>query len=132
MVKSQRYNFFTDEKSNLAKMVKGWVGDINTIDFAKLPGTPASIKIAHEVSEANGNIYDNMVSISEMPAKLIPLMKPQFNESFVFSIDDDGFDSPKFTKLYQWVKDLLAESLEYKLWLDGGTVDADEEAPFKK
>ena len=134
MVKSQRYTFTSDEKGNLSKMLKGWVGDIATVDFAKLPGTPASITIKHEASKTDATkVYDNMVSISPLSPKLVPLMKPMTNKPMVFSIDDDGFDSEAFSSLYDWVKTFIAESAEYKEYLSGPkSAKQDNDVPFNE
>jgi hypothetical protein len=119
-VKNQKFAYFTDEKSSLAKLCKSWLGKkVQDVEFDKLAGTPASITISHDVSETNGKTYDNISSIAPLSTKLIPLMTPQYNENMNFSIMQDGFDSPKFDKLYEWVKEMIMESAEYKEYLAG-------------
>lgn len=132
-VKSQKYAYFTDEKSSLAKLCKSWLGKkVQEVNFETLAGTPASITISHDVSESNGKTYDNMANIAPLSEKLIPLMTPQYNENMYFSILQDGFDSPKFEKLYDWVKKVIMESAEYKEYLAGPKVKSDEpvDSPF--
>lgn len=140
MVKSQQYTYFTDEKSSLAKLVKSWLGKkVEEVDFAALAGTPASITIAHAPSSTDpSKIYDNMTAITAASPKLIPLMTPMHNKPMNFSIDEDGFDSPKFEALYPWVKDKISKSLEYQEYLNGPKRPAPQEplvdtedAPFK-
>lgn len=130
-VKSQKYAYFTDEKSSLAKLCKSWLGKkVQEVDFDKLAGTPASITVSHDVSESNGKTYDNMANIAPLSEKLVPLMTPQTNENMYFSILQDGFDSPKFEKLYDWVKKVIMESAEYKEYLAGPKTSDDENLPF--
>lgn len=132
-VKSQKYAYYTDEKSSLAKLCKSWLGkDVKDVDFANLAGTPASITIAHEVSKTNGKTYDNMTNIAPLSEKLIPLMTPQYNENMNFSILQDGFTSQKFEKLYGWVKEVISESAEYKEYLSGPKMHETDDMPFDK
>ena len=130
-VKSQSFTYFTSENSALTALCKAWLGkNVKDVDFGTLAGTPASITIAHEPAKADPTkIYDNMVSITALSPKLVPLMTPQYNENMNFSILQDGFDSPKFEKLYDWVKKIIMESAEYKEYLSGPKMPNDEN-PF--
>jgi hypothetical protein len=135
MVKSQKYSYFTDEKSALAKLCASWLGKkVSEVDFEKLAGTPASISIVHEKSETDGKTYDNMGAIAPLSEKLVPLMPKMYNAPMNFSITEHGFESKEFEKLYEWVKETIKKSAEYKEYLNGphGTPaeGAQEEPPF--
>lgn len=129
MIKSQKYAYFTDEKSSLAKLCKAWLSkSVQDVAFGSLAGTPAQITIAHQKSDTDGKVYDNMTAISELSPKLVPLMTPQFNENMYFSITQDGFDSEKFGKLYPWVQKVIKESAEYEAYTD--KIEPAEDTPF--
>lgn len=117
--------FFTDPKSNLAKLCASWLGGIEGVDFGKLPGTPASITIAHEPSKSDPTkIYDNMKSVAPVSPKLLAVMSPRITPDMTFSIGEDGFDSPKFAALYPWLKKKIMESPEYQEYANGLPADA--------
>jgi hypothetical protein len=120
MIKNQRYVYFTDEKSSLAKLCAAWLSkSVADVDFSSLFETPASITIKHEVSEANGKTYDNMTTIAPMSEKLVPLMPKMYNKPMNFSIQLHGFDSPEFRALYPWLQEVIQASPEYKSYLAG-------------
>jgi len=124
MVKNQKFNYFTGETSALYALCASWLGKkVTDTDFSKLPGTPASITISHDVSESDGKTYDNMSIIAPLSAKLIPLMPKMYNPALTFSIMQDGFDSDKFKAMcegrYAWVSKIIMESAEYKEYLAG-------------
>jgi hypothetical protein len=134
MVKSQKYSYFTDEKSALAKLCASWLGKkVSEVDFEKLAGTPASISIVHEKGE-DGKVYDNMGAIAPLSEKLVPLMPPMHNPPMNFSINEHGFESKEFEKLYEWVKETIKKSAEYKEYLNGPhgspTEAAADDIPF--
>jgi hypothetical protein len=107
-------------KGKLKPAVEAWTGkSIDTIDIINdLIGLPASITVAHQTSK-KGTTYAKIIAIAPLSEKLVKLMPEQFNPSMGFSIEENGFDSPEFSALYNWVQEDIKKSVEYREYLSG-------------
>lgn len=110
----QQFNLSHNKKANLRLMLEGWYGkrfDTKALDAAggfdleKLLGRPALINIVH----SEDGKYANIATVNPLPKGME--CPPQFNPSFVFSLED--FNLTAFSKLSQKMQDFIKESGEY-------------------
>ena len=133
MVKHTEFTFIFGDNSNLVKTLKPWIGDPQLFDLARCIGMPAQVKIVHTQGKKDpSKTYDNIETVAEMSPKLIKMLEKQHNPNMVFNIDEHGFDSKEFSALYEWLKKIIMESLEYKEYLNGPAEEepATAECPF--
>jgi hypothetical protein len=119
-IKYVDFNFVFGDNSNLTKVLKPWIGNPETFDLEKLIGMPCMVKIEHEPGKKDpSKIYDNITAITEMSDKLKKLMPKRHNKDMIFNIDEHGFESKQYEKLYPGAKKKIVESLEYKEYESG-------------
>lgn len=129
---SAEYTNSTSKKAKLKGIVEAWTGlSIEDIEMNNLAGMPATITVKNTTSK-QGKLYASVQAITKMKDKYAEALAPQHNPTLVFSIDEDGFDSPKFEQIYGWVKDKIKKSAEYQEYLNGPkkAEESEEDIPF--
>lgn len=110
----QEYNFYSDDKANLAKALKAWRG-VQKIDLAKdLPaylGQGCQLMIEQYPSKKDGEIKNRIMSGGSI------VMPPAANygdtkNAKVF-FDTDKFTWDSFHKLYPFIQNKLRKSVEW-------------------
>lgn len=111
------YTLSMSDKSNLKKVVEGWLGkklteaELVNFDAESLVGQTCMITVVHTVK--NERTYANVVSISKLPKSSV--CPPQVNKPTI--INWDNLDLDTFNKLPLFIQDKMKSSLEYKRWI---------------
>jgi hypothetical protein len=74
------------------------------------------LNITHKTSKDGSKVYAEIGSISTLPKGLA--CPKQINESFIWTYEN--FDSERFAKLPDFLKNKMVTSDEYKLAISGG------------
>lgn len=112
---SKDFTLSMHEKAGLRKFLQNWRGKAFTEDEAKkfditiLLGKPCMLSVIHKTSEKTGKTYAEIGGVSTLMKGMV--MPEQINPSFEFSVLD--WDSEKFEKLPQYLKDKIMKSHEY-------------------
>lgn len=122
---AKRYTWSMSDKASLRKDLESWRGKpFEKADFGpggfdtrKLLGVPALVTVAH--AEKNGTIYANVAAVSPIPKTM---QKPETpaNAPVYFALEG-SFDKAAYEKLSPKMKELIAESDEYKRLVHGVT-----------
>jgi hypothetical protein len=112
---SESYTLSTSEKANLRKVIDAWRGKPLTeqqakeFDITVLLGQPCMINIGYRTSKSNGKEYANITSVMALPkGTSVP---DQITPTKLLSFAE--FDWDLFESLSKYVKDRIANSLEY-------------------
>ena len=112
---SETYTLSTGEKANLRKVIDAWRGKPLTeqqakeFDITVLLGQPCMINIGYRTSKSNGKEYANITSVMALPkGTSVP---DQITPTKLLSFAE--FDWDLFESLSKYVKDRIANSLEY-------------------
>lgn len=113
---SKEFTLSMHEKSGLRKFLQNWRGKAFTEDEAKkfditvLLGKPCMLSVIHKVSTTSGKTYAEIGGVSTlMKGMTIP---EQINPTFEFSVLE--WNTEKFEKLPQFIKDKILKSVEYQ------------------
>lgn len=134
-VRNLKLNLFFGDTSAMYKMLKPWIGDLESFDFPKMVGMPAQVTIEH-ATDSDDKTWDNIISIAQILPKNVPNMTPLTTPTMLFNIEDHGFDSDEFKALDNfmggWVKKEIMKSLEYQEYINGPTTHTDDadDLPF--
>jgi len=115
-VLSKDFTLSMHEKSGLRKFLQNWRGKAFTEDEAKkfditvLLGKPCMLSVIHKTSAANGKTYAEIAGVSTLMKGMA--IAEQINPTFEFSVLD--WDTEKFEKLPQFLKDKVMKSQEYQ------------------
>lgn len=110
-------------KSDLGKAIKKWMkveiekGDV--FDLDELLNTDCMISVEHSDEDDDGNVWDNIASITKLPKSMDPVKVPKKIEPFSLYLDD-SFDKEMFSDLPDFIKDKIKKSPEYKSIIKGG------------
>ena len=113
---SKDFTLSMHEKAGLRKFLQNWRGKAFTEDEAKkfditvLLGKPCMLSVIHKTSEKNGKTYAEIGGVSTLMKGMA--MLEQVNPNFEFSVLD--WDTEKFEKLPQFLKDKVMKSQEYR------------------
>ena len=117
LVIDKEYTLSLSDKSSLRKDLKSWRGkdftpqEADNFDITKLLGVPCMLNIIHVQGKKDPTkTYQAIGSISPLP-KGFECPK-QINPNFVFEFDN--FDKAKFDGLPDFLKEMIANSNEYK------------------
>lgn len=111
MIISAEYNLVMSEKSNLRKMIEGWLGkrltdeETKSFDVESLIGKAGMINIIH-----NDKGYADIAAISSMPKGFE--CPPPVNVQKVLSYDN--WDENLFNSLPEFIQEKMKETVEYK------------------
>jgi hypothetical protein len=112
---SETYTLSTGEKANLRKVIDAWRGkplteaEAKEFDVTVLLGKPCMINIGYRTSKSNGKEYANITSVMALPkGTSVP---DQITPTKLLSFAE--FDWNLFESLSNYVKDRIANSLEY-------------------
>ncbi|MBP3958375.1 hypothetical protein J8F10_24260 [Gemmata sp. G18] len=111
---SNRYSVTMTEKSQLPKMVRGWVGGdplSEGIDFTKLLGRPAMINVRHSVND--DKTYANVDTVMPLP-KGMPA-PTHVHEPLIFwmYLEQRRMDKAVFEALPEYLRKTIEKSNEY-------------------
>ena len=115
---SKDYTLSMNEKANLCRDIESWEGrkfqsdeEAEAYDITDLIGRDCMINVAHKVSNASGNIYAYIASISPMPKGMqCPL---PINPSFIWDYDTN-FDHNILDNMHEYFQDKIKSSQEYR------------------
>lgn len=113
---SKEFTLSMHEKSTLRHFLESWRGkgfteqEAKCFDITKLLGKECMLSIIHKQKPASVNNYAVISSVSTLPKGMT--VPAQINPSFEFSYDN--FDEDKFSKLPDFIKDKMKQSVEYK------------------
>jgi hypothetical protein len=110
----KKYTISMHEKSNLLKDMVSWLGSkkldgdiLGWLDKYVI-GETAFINVIHR--EFEGSTYANIASISPLPKGVT--CPPAVNTLFKFDLED--FNQDLYDSLYDWQKEIISKSPEYK------------------
>tara|TARA_R110000850_G_scaffold212205_1_gene337945 strand:+ start:66 stop:671 length:606 start_codon:yes stop_codon:yes gene_type:complete len=118
MIIGNKYTWSFSEKGNLRKMLESWRGqkftkdEVNEFDEEKILGVPCLINVIHAKNSDGSRTYANIGSVSKVMKNME--CPEQFNPSFCYSINDDGFEGEIWDALPEFMQNEIKESLEYK------------------
>lgn len=121
-VLSKAYNLSLNEKATLRKDLESWRGksftekELGGFDISKLMNQPCFIQVVHRTSEANGNQYANIVSITKPPKGFT--VPDLYNDTTIFSVDK--FDKEMFDSFPEFIQEEIKASDEYKAMMAKG------------
>jgi len=127
MVKTVTYRNFWTEKAALYKLIKGWLGSLDDFDFSMIVGKPCQVSITHDVSESNGKTYDNLGNVTAPIEEMLAIWPKPISKPFMFSIEEDGFDSQAFKDLPNWMQEKIQKSEEFIKYNGGKPAGEPEE-----
>ena len=115
---SKDYTLSMNEKANLCKDVESWEGhkfksdeEAESYDLTELIGRDCMINVAHKTSNATGNTYAYIASISPMPKGM--QCPPPVNSPFIWDYSDN-WDPDVLELLHDYFKDKIKSSQEYQ------------------
>ena len=117
MVK-KRYTFSSHEKATMRRDLESWRGkkfqesDFGPggFDIKNLLGKGCFLQVVH--NDVNEKTYANVASIGSLPKGTVtPALE---NEVVYLSLDPEDFEPSTFEALPDWMKELIAESPEYR------------------
>lgn len=100
--------------SNLTKYIKTWMhatdDDLTEFDLEQCVGAPCILSVEKKVSDATGNEYNSIQSISSMIAGM------QAPESILptFAYTVDAHDEEQFQRMPQWLQEIVMKSSEWE------------------
>ena len=114
-----KYTMSLSDKAILKPIIEGILGkkltdaekaNFSSDEFHKLMGKPVMLNVMHTVSQANGNTYANIASVS-------PLMKGltvpnQFNENVIYDVSEG--QTGAFESLPEFVREDIMKSVEMR------------------
>jgi hypothetical protein len=127
---SKEYTLSMNEKANLCKDLESWRGkqfddiEAEAFDISSVLGKECLINIAHKTSNATGNIYAYVASISPMPKGME--CPPQINPTFIWDYDEN-FDLNILDNLHEFFQKKIRSSEEFGAKIDPPDY---EEAPM--
>ena len=128
--KSKKVTFSYHEKSTLGIWLSGWNGERPNRDFdlSSMLGKNAMITIIH--SDWEGTTYDNIQTISALPARMEGAKAE--NDLVSFSFAENGVIIP--TNVPEWVAEEIKKSKEWAMVKNAGEklngTAVDEDIPF--
>ena len=114
---SGEYTLSMNEKSNLYKIVCGWLGKkLNDVeayefDFESLIGKECMINISHKETQ-KGKTFALINSVMQVPKGMI--CPPQVNKSKI--INWENLDNTIFNSLPIFIREIMQSSEEFKIW----------------
>jgi hypothetical protein len=124
MTVNMRITRSMDDRSNLYRFVKNWIGakyleQNEYMDWKKFIGGVGQIELLNKVSQ-NDRKYTKVENFTRIP-KGSP--KPtRFNNKFFFDIEDDQPDWDSFLLMPKWVMKIVEESSEWRALLKSGKI----------
>lgn len=118
---SKIYTASLHEKANLRKVLDSWRGRPFTADelegfsMAKVVGTSCFVNVIHEVDK-QGRDRAKISSIMALP-RGVPTL-PSVNDVVYF--DFGNFDEAAFSRLPEWMREMIKKSPEYQSANNGG------------
>lgn len=133
-VLSQEYTMSFNEKANLAKMITEWgkkdwtEEERRDYDMSKLLDKPALVNVLLNEGKGQhaGRFFNNLGAITPLPKLMNAALIERVNPLVHFKIKDIGTD--KFNTLYQWIRNKIMNSYEYKEFEKGETKQEPQKA----
>jgi len=113
---SSRYTLSFNENAVLRRQLESWRGrpfsaqELMGFDLKAVLGKPCMVNIVHK--QVGDKTYANITSITPVPKGMDA--PAQTNANQVFEFGDQGFDEDAFNSLSEGLKNIIAQSKDYR------------------
>ena len=115
LARSKDYTASLHEKAGLRKDLQNWRGrafteqELDGFELKNVLGVPALVTISHD--NKGDRTYDNITSITSVPAAMKASLPPKVNEPYSYDID---LHPQNWDRVPDWLKDKIKESPEFQ------------------